>query len=503
MSGTGLAWVLPADVAAPSQEQLEQLGYRWLGVYRSLEEACSRAGSLRGDVLAVWVGMECLDSLSEISRPWQGPILLISRVCDEVLFRRMAASAADACLVYPCSADQLDLAIRQASRRYQGLKGNLPLPGYHMPAQRMIGQMAAGIAHHYNNLLTIIDGYSRLMRQGMPEAEARNEALDRIIEASGRAARLTAQLLEFSHSRRGKPVDVDAHESLTETLEILRPVLGVGLSITTDLDADQSGVYGDPLHLREIWAHLLVNARDAMPDGGRIELATRNLPRDQRGGHGWIEITLRDTGIGMDAATAERALDPFFTTKPVGKGVGLGLCTVFYHVDQMGGSLHIDSHPGDGTTVTVVLPTTDQDEATAAADPGKAAAVAATVGATVLLVDDEQAVLALGTSALRHEGFRVIGCSSGREALDRFRDDPDAVDLAIVDMVMPGINGLDTIRAMLQIRADLTVILTSGCGREELMSQARGLDHVQILGKPWGVTSLLKTVRSALASRGD
>lgn len=374
--------------------------------------------------------------------------------------------------------------------------------GHSAQAYHMVGQMATGIAHHYNNLLTIIQGYSRLIRQDLGEdREDLADGVDRVIEAAERAARLTHQLLDFSRNRVGQPVRVNVHASLQETVEMLRPMLPAQIGLDVRLRAERFACQADPGHLREIWANLLFNARDAIPGAGTIVVTTRNVP-DPAGAEpqGWLEVLIRDTGQGMDESTLRRAFDPFFTTRPIGQGVGLGLSTVYYHVQQISGQVEMDSRPGKGTTVRLLLPL----QAEAAGDLSETVAQSSANGTRqgprrIAVVDDEPAIQRLARSLLSREGYQVECFGRAREALDCIQATPYSWDMVILDVVMPEMSGIDLLERIRRIRPDLPAILTSGCDADQIAEQVEGFDDVEVLAKPWQPGRLGRVVAGRLS----
>ncbi len=369
-----------------------------------------------------------------------------------------------------------------------GLASDYGQLGHSAQAYHMVGQMATGIAHHYNNLLTIIQGYSRLVRQDLGEDHDDLVAgVDRVIEAAERAAKLTHQLLDFSRNRVGQPVRVDVHASLRETVEMLRPMLPAQIGLDVRLQAEQSDCQADPGHLREIWANLLFNARDAIPGVGTIGVTTRTVP-DPAGTEpqGWLEVLIRDTGQGMDESTLRRAFDPFFTTRPIGQGVGLGLSTVYYHVQQVCGQIEMDSRPGKGTTVRLLLPLLTDAAPGAAEKADEPAANGTAQGSRrIAVVDDEPAIQRLARSLLVREGYEVECFGRAGQALERIRAAPDDWDMVILDVVMPEMSGIDLLEQIRRVRPDLPAILTSGCDADQIAGQVEAFEDVEVLAKPW------------------
>jgi hypothetical protein len=377
----------------------------------------------------------------------------------------------------------------------------------HAESFRMISQTASGIAHHYNNLLTVIEGYSRLLQKGWQSEQEVQDSLDRIVEASRRATKLTSQLMSFSRDQTGQPQRLSLHGSLGEALEMVQTMLPERIEVEMDLRAARDQIQADPSHLRETWAQALLNSRDAMPDGGRIHIATRSLrgqagSDDASGEEGWIEVSIRDTGVGMDEGTRQRAFDPFFTTKEVGQGVGLGLATVYCHIRQMGGTIALESSPRRGTTLKVCLPVlAGRHEVTQSSstrtDPVRPE------GVELLVVDDEESLRSLAQRLLSREGYEVTLCGGGAEAVELLRQAPGRFDAALLDMIMPGMDGAQTAEALRKIRPDLAIVFTSGCDASSVLEQIRGQGNSTVLPKPWQPAKLLEALQTVLAFRDD
>jgi two-component system, cell cycle sensor histidine kinase and response regulator CckA len=365
---------------------------------------------------------------------------------------------------------------------------------------RMLSQVTSGIAHHYNNLLTVIEGYSRLLRRGWDSGEELQESLGRIISAAERATHLTRQLMHFSREQKGRPLRMSVHESLRETVEMVRPMLSAAIRLSLDLEAETGWVSADPGHLREVWAQLLLNSRDAMPDGGRITVSTRERSSARSDDPGWVQVRVEDQGVGMDAETRHRAFDPFFTTKEVGQGVGLGLATVFCNVQNAGGVVTIESAPLQGTTVTVCLPLASSQAETVEAERDLAppAQPSATSRAEILVVDDEDSVLHLASRVLQPEQLAVVTCDSAMEAIERLKAEPDRFDAALLDVVMPSMDGVALAEALREIRPDLAIMFTSGCDATSVLERVESFGSSIILPKPWRPEALLVAIRRTL-----
>jgi two-component system cell cycle sensor histidine kinase/response regulator CckA len=371
-------------------------------------------------------------------------------------------------------------------------------------AQKMeaVGALAGGVAHDFNNLLTIITGNLALARMQLGPSLPAARGLADAEKAADRAAELVRQLLGFSRKSYTRPRAISLNACFGDTLDLLQRTIDPRIAIEVRQDPQLWLVEADPGQMHQIVMNLGVNARDAMPEGGRLRLETANRVLDERycrthpearPGE-FVALTVADTGAGMDEATRARIFDPFFTTKPVGKGTGLGLAMVYGIVKQHEGWITVDTAPGQGTSVTVFLPRSRaaQPEAApaGAGDPARGSE-------TILLVDDEEMILKLARTVLESSGHRVLEARDGAEALEVFTRHRNVVDLVLLDMVMPRKSGRDTLEELHRLAPELPVVLASGytlAGAEEL----EALGARAYLQKPYQPADLVRTVRGVL-----
>ncbi|WP_294297037.1 PAS domain-containing protein [uncultured Sphingomonas sp.] len=369
-------------------------------------------------------------------------------------------------------------------------------------AQKMeaVGQLTGGIAHDFNNMLAVVIGALDLLERRV--AQGRTD-VGRYVEAARdgatRAAALTQRLLSFSRQTALAPVPTDLGLLVDGMTELLDRTLGEGIQVETQLAADVWAARTDRGQLENALVNLAVNARDAMPRGGRLTIATGNRAIDSAEAAtmdmmpgDYVMISVSDTGVGMDSETAARAFDPFFTTKSVGKGTGLGLSQVFGFVRQSGGHITLDTTVGVGTCITILLPRDASGRVPTAPTPSNVEAPRARNGEAVLVVEDEARVRNFSIEALEELGYRVIGAPDGPSAL-RLIDDGLAPDLLFTDMVMPEMSGRELANAARARHPDMRVLFTSGYTREE----SETLDP-QVLRKPFDVLTLAMRVRQAL-----
>jgi DNA-binding response OmpR family regulator len=368
-------------------------------------------------------------------------------------------------------------------------------------AQKMeaVGQLAGGIAHDFNNLLTVIAGETELLSERLEPADPLRRDVAAIAGATERAAALTRQLLAFSRRQLLKPRVLDLNELVASVDAMLRRVIGEDVELVTRRSGAAVPVEADPSQLEQVVLNLAVNARDAMPDGGRltIEVSQVELPPGHGLGPGsYALLKVSDTGTGMDAETLERVFEPFFTTKPEGAGTGLGLSTVYGIVTQSGGDVRVASTPGAGTTFEVYLPSTAQLPATAPAEPAPAFAPPAT--GTILLVEDDDAVRELALRALSDAGYAVLEAGDGGDALALCDAHDGPIDLLLTDVVMPEMSGRELAERRAPLRPETRVLYMSGYPADAIVRREVLDGGVELLEKPFTPMSLRRRVRAAL-----
>jgi PAS domain S-box-containing protein len=360
-----------------------------------------------------------------------------------------------------------------------------------------IGQLTGGIAHDFNNLLTVISGSLELVEQRPGEAERVRRLIETAQNAAERGARLTQQLLSFARRQSLRP-DVHSANALIHRFEaMLQRACSETIEFALTLDPALHQVLIDSTQLEATLLNLVMNARDAMPRGGTLSIATSNADLDglQAAEAGvrpgaYVRIAIADTGEGMSPETLARAFEPFFTTKPVGRGSGLGLSQVYGFIVQSGGSVALDSAPGKGSTVTLLLPA-----ARGPVEPVRAAPVRTSVGAlangTVLVVEDDPDVLTLAVETLKSLDYQVLTAGDGPSALDILRR-AEPVDFLFSDIVMPrGMSGVELAREAMRLRPGLRVLLASGYARSALTSDPAAEDFA-FIGKPYRGSDLAR-----------
>ncbi|MBN9118482.1 MAG: PAS domain S-box protein [Planctomycetes bacterium] len=375
------------------------------------------------------------------------------------------------------------------------------LEAQYRQAQKMeaVGQLAGGIAHDFNNLLTVINGYSELILGEVPADDPARDGLVAIRDAGRRAAALTAQLLAFSRKAVVEPKILDPNQVAESSVRLLGRLLGENIRIDTELNSS-ARVKIDPGQLEQVLLNLAVNARDAMPDGGTLTVATADVfladgaPTDsgQIVPGRYVELKVTDTGVGMTDQVRAKIFEPFFTTKELGKGTGLGLATVYGILRQAGGAIFVESEVGRGTAFRVLLPVGD-----AVAEARSALIRVAPRGSeTVLLAEDEQEVRRLARLALEQHGYTVIEAGSGAAAFRAAAAYPGAIHLLVTDVVMPDGGGRELAERLKAVRPDVRVLFMSGYTGDPAVRQAAGSDA--FLQKPFTPLVLARKVREVL-----
>lgn len=354
-----------------------------------------------------------------------------------------------------------------------------------------VGQLTGGVAHDFNNLLTVVLGNIDMLATRKEEDERRMRRIEAVRQAAERGRDLTGQLLAFSRRQHLTPVTLDVDRLIRDFAPLMRQAVGEAVTIDLQLGDEGLNTHVDATQLETALLNLAVNARDAMPEGGRLVIATRREPgpRDQ----GYVAIEVRDDGVGMSEEVRQRVFEPFFTTKDVGKGSGLGLSQVYGFVSQSDGEVRLESAPGEGTTFLLLLPAS-----TAPAEPARRErSTAAVVGGAekILLVEDDPTVLALTLDVLTGLGYRVSTATNASEALEVLQGDPD-LELLFTDVVMPGgVSGLSLARTARELRPTMRVLLTSG-----FVGENRAIDgrEFPLLDKPYETAVLATTLRKLL-----
>jgi signal transduction histidine kinase/CheY-like chemotaxis protein len=404
--------------------------------------------------------------------------------------------------------DELESAFRsmaERSDRHAQMEAQL------VQAQKLeaVGRLAGGIAHDFNNMLTVVSNYGEMVAAHLPPGSEPARDMEEVLKATDRAARLTRQLLAFSRRQVLQPVVLDLNAIVRDAHRMLERLLASNVEVVTELSDDVAPVLADPGQLEQVMVNLALNAADAMPTGGRLVFSTRNAdledlpaaPEEARAGSAIVtrfaQLTVRDTGHGMDRETASRAFEPFFSTKPLGKGTGLGLASVHGIVTQLGGRIWLYSEPGSGTALKIFLPVT---EGAPQSGNGRAAQRVAARGAgAILLVEDDPATREVTRRLLVAHGFVVDAVESPTRAIELLAVTSPLPSLVLSDVMMPGgMSGVDLAHEVRNRRPDLPVVLTTGYVEAARTAMAEGLE---VLVKPYPIETLSAILESHISKR--
>jgi two-component system, cell cycle sensor histidine kinase and response regulator CckA len=367
-----------------------------------------------------------------------------------------------------------------------------------------VGQLAGGVAHDFNNLLTIIKGNSQLLLERLHEADSRRSGVEQIQKAADKAASLTSQLLAFSRKQVVAFRVLDLNAVLTNMAQLLPRLLGERIDLSIVQGKELGRVKADPGQIEQIIMNLALNARDAMPNGGRLTLETRNVELDhsysdqqiQIEAGRYVQLAVSDTGSGIDPQALPHIFEPFFTTKPVGKGTGLGLSTVYGIVQQSNGYIWAYSNPGMGTTFKLYLPRVDQRAETLDPQPGPSELYAGFE--TVLLVEDEEGVRSLIQLLLQRNGYRVLEAHNAEQALQIAESNKDKIHLLLTDLILPRLGGRELAERITGLRPEIKCLFMSGYTDDSVLKSGVLDNQTPFLQKPFSMEALLQKIRKVL-----
>jgi len=370
-----------------------------------------------------------------------------------------------------------------------------------------IGQLASGVAHDFNNMLTIIQGHSSFLLSKPTLPPEIVDPIQAVYFAAERAARLTRQLLMFSRKNVMKIEPLDLRETVGNMSKMTERLIGENITLEFQQPEELPTVQGDSGMIEQVLLNLSVNARDAMPQGGTLTISLEAMSVDAvfterhpqaRVGR-FVRLRVTDTGTGMDTATLGHIFEPFFTTKEVGKGTGLGLATVYGIVKQHDGWVEVSSEPGKGTTFDIMFPANTEASPASKKEASPDDAPVAGGTETILIVEDEEILREMAREILQNYGYNILEASSGREAFDVWNRHTDEIHLLLTDMVMPeGISGIHLAERLLTDRPDLKIILTSGYSSNEVNAELMARAQARFLQKPYSHNDLAKIVRDSL-----
>ena len=379
---------------------------------------------------------------------------------------------------------------------------------HHMQKLEALGQLVGGVAHDFNNLLTVIMGQTGLLQDRTAGDKRLQLGLDEISTAAQQAASLTKQLLAFGRRQAAEPQLFDLNGLIDNMQDLLRRTIGEDIELEYEHEDVLDSVKLDPGQMHQVIVNLVINARDAMPNGGKITLAIRNLqfgpdsarPGDLAEGQ-YVNLTVSDNGVGMDKETQDRVFEPFFTTKLRGRGTGLGLATVHGIVGAAFGHIEVDSRPGEGTRFDIYLPGLGRDLGSPAAESARERAEMPGGSETVLVVEDEAQILTLLCDGLTSLGYTVLTASGGVDGLKFCRKEPGTIDVIISDVVMPKMNGARFMKRALRLQPNAIGIYMSGYTDDVVLQQGVDGSLVPLIHKPFDLHKIAKVIRWHLNER--
>ena len=476
-----------------------------------LEGALASRPDIAISDFSVEPGFGALEALRVIQE--QGvdlPLIVVSgKIRDSEVLAVLKAGAADH--LTRTNLMRLNAAVERELRSARMRTDRVRLEEQFRQAQKMeaVGRLAGGVAHDFNNLLTVITGYSDLLLGNRDLKDTQRSALEEIRRSAERGGALTHQLLAFSRRQpmQARPLKID--ELVLHMERMLRRLIGEDVELVT-IAASSETVFADPGRLEQVIMNLVVNARDAMPGGGKLTIETGSirLVDGLAARHlgvppgNYVTIFITDTGVGMDQETQSHLFEPFFTTKNPGRGTGLGLATVYGIIRQSGGAIGIVSEPGKGTSARIYLPRAKEKAEPSAVDRPPAL-VPLTGGETILIVEDEARVRKLIVDVLTGRGYSVLEATRGEEALRICKAHSEEINLAVVDVVMPEMNGPDLMRQMQPICKGIRVLYISGYTDEAMIHHGIPESGAAFLQKPFVPDQLARKVREVLDARAN
>ncbi|MDD3146147.1 MAG: response regulator [Candidatus Riflebacteria bacterium] len=379
-----------------------------------------------------------------------------------------------------------------------------------LQAQKMesVGRLAGGVAHDFNNMLGAILGYTELALHKVLPADPLFEYLEQIRKAATRSADLTRQLLAFARKQTISPVTIDLNRTISEMLRMLYRLIGENVKLVFNPCREKLFIKIDPSQIDQILTNLCVNARDAISGTGQVTIETSLQHGNEEfclhheaavAGSSYVMLTIRDNGCGMDEEAMAHLFEPFYTTKVIGRGTGLGLATIYGIVQQNDGFIDVESRPGSGSTFRLYLPSHQELPETAGKETTAASATSA--AGIVLLVEDEPTVLAMTEMMLKHLGYKVYSAANHEEAIGKARQQAGQLDVLLTDVVMPGVNGRDLARQIIEICPNIAVLYMSGYTADVISQQGMVSQNIHFIQKPFDLPGLSVAIRETLKAR--
>ena len=450
-------------------------------------------------------GLDLLRHMVASNHP--APIILLTGQGDrDVDIEAMRAGAADYLVKSEINPQLLERAIRYALERKREQEQRLNLENQLRQSQKMdaIGQMAGGIAHDFNNILTAIISYAGISKHLLAKDHPVHERLEGIEDAVKRAANLTRQLLAFASRQSTSSQAVNLNQLTINISRLLRRLISADIELVTDLATDLAIIQADSGQLEQVLVNLVVNARDAMPDGGTLTIRTGNVYLDEEDARKYLDIVVGeyvllsvcDTGVGMTPELRSHIFEPFFTTKEKGRGTGLGLATCYGIVKQSKGAMLVDSVVGEGSCFNIYLPCVVEDDAERPLIPQKKRS--STGAETILFAEDEDDVRLLVTDNLRQQGYTVIHANNGVSALAAVQGRPEEIDLLLSDVIMPKMGGVELAKRMKDLNPACKILFISGYSEDAQAMRSSLNTEIVFLKKPFSPAVLANKVREVL-----
>jgi len=496
-------------VALDVQRHLERCGYTVKGIFPSGEELLARIEELRPDLVLMDIHLQGkldgVETSAQLNDHWAVPVILLTAYADEATLSRAKITQPFGYLLKPFEERELCTSIEIALYRSKMEKKLRESERLLSQAQKMeaVGRLAGGIAHDFNNILTAILGYANLLAEEVGDNAGLLEDVEGVKKAARRAEALTRQLLAFSRRQPMEPIVLNPGAIVRDMERMLQRLLPANANLMLRIEDDKLFLRIDPTQFEQIILNLVVNARDALPSGGNIEirLASRVLESSLTGTieqipeGAYVVLSVQDSGIGIQPEEFERIFEPFFTTKSKGGGTGLGLATVYGIVKQSNGYLDLDSRVGVGTTFSLYLPGIQEGENACAEC---ASTDESSIGAeTVLIVEDDDEIRGLMERALSRRGYTVFTSAHPGEALLITERHMDKLDLIVSDVGLPFMSGPDLVKRLYSVLPTLKVLFVSG-----YPDRAPGTEDSAYLSKPFTEDTLAATVRQVLDEKG-
>ncbi len=475
----------------------------WRPTAQFVAEVRSRLAAAGLVIFALAVGAGVMFS-RRISRPLQDLADAARDIAAGNWMRRVAPGGTAEATIMAEAFNDMTVSLRQSHEEVRKRDDQL------RQAQKMeaIGRLAGGVAHDFNNLLTAIKGYSELLLESLDRGDRRREDVLEITRATDRAAGLTRQLLAFSRRQLVTPRVLQLDTVVSGMGQMLRRLIGEHIELTSTVPADVWPIRADAGQMEQVVMNLVVNARDAMPSGGKVHVELANViftePSVIRGlvvpAGSYVRLSVSDTGCGMDQETVSRIFEPFFTTKAEDRGTGLGLATVYGIVEQAGGVIQVETAPDAGTTFQVFLPRTFDQDLPAAIHPLETSAAPLHTAVTVLLVEDDERVRTLLANRVSQLGYSVLEAEGGEQAIEVARAHSGPIHLLLTDVVMPRLNGRELAEQLAVERSEMRVLFMSGYSDDAILRHGIETATSQFIQKPFSIDALGSKIQEALRS---